>query len=345
MGGPNTTGLGLHQTLITWGYDARGFFHGFGAYPGSWLDIDGVLSPGIVRPEVKNALDALRYMYAEGLLNREFATMNMDQLVADIVAGTVGMVYCEWWGFNWPLNNHILADPTADWGAVLIPSATGEPANTLINGNMVTVYNAISANAPPEAAEAAIKMLNLAWILDGGITPEEAYELYGEWSIPEGGYVYNWAPFFIADTTVFTKNFYLLQDAIAKNDFSGLYTAPQQELVISYQVLFEGLEHEDFPYSRAWGLWNSRGGDGWALTMEVRDRELYVVNEFFGMPTPTQVSRGSTLNDMWVEFSARYIMGALAESEWDVFVNNWLTLGGADWSREADEQWQGLRNR
>jgi len=64
---------------------------------------------------------------------------------------------------------------------------------------------------------------------------------------------------------------------------------------------------------------------------------------YYGDPTPTEISRKSVLDDLWMEFYARYIMGDLPESAWDTFVNDWLRLGGEDWIKEVNEQYKSMQ--
>mgnify|MGYP002171174023 FL=1 len=76
LGGDNTIGLTTTSKLYegynsSWGLDS--VFSVFGAYPGSWLEIDGKASYGSVQPEMKEALETLRKWDAEGILDKEFA--------------------------------------------------------------------------------------------------------------------------------------------------------------------------------------------------------------------------------------------------------------------------------
>jgi putative aldouronate transport system substrate-binding protein len=142
-----------------------------------------------------------------------------------------------------------------------------------------------------------------------------------------------------------STNYYALQDAISRDDPSQL-TGTQLDLWNSYRVIVKGETVEGLPYApEAWGLYYSRVArdGGWGVTMDIKDEGAYIFNEYYGDPTPTELARSSTLNDMWVEFSARYIMGDVPESEWDAFVNNWKTLGGDDWTREANEQYSRMK--
>jgi len=53
MSGKGTTGLGLYSNIYAWSLDARGLFHGYGAYPQAWLDRGGELVYGSIQPETK----------------------------------------------------------------------------------------------------------------------------------------------------------------------------------------------------------------------------------------------------------------------------------------------------
>ena len=62
-GKSDTYGIAMQKNLFFWGFDLRGFFNGFGAYPSigdnqsAWIkDDSGKLIPGLIQPEVKTAL-------------------------------------------------------------------------------------------------------------------------------------------------------------------------------------------------------------------------------------------------------------------------------------------------
>ena len=190
MGGPNTTGIGMQSALIsTWMPDARGIFQGHGAYPTAWLYRGGELINGTIQPEVRDALNTLRRMYTLGAINPEFATMNNDQLTADIIGDSVGIIIGEWWLPNWPFNSNLEYNPNADWRATTIVTPEGTPGTTIINRMNISSFRAISEDAPPEAAEAMIRMINLHWEI---MYNPNALEIYGERILPENGWVYNW---------------------------------------------------------------------------------------------------------------------------------------------------------
>jgi putative aldouronate transport system substrate-binding protein len=353
MGNSGTVGLGLQSELLFWGYDARGLFHAFGSYPGSdlgdaWINKGGQLVNGIVQPETKDALLQLRDWYSKGLINREFATMNIDQLVEQIVSGNVGMLYGSWWCYNWPLNSHYDDDRSVDWRAVILP-AVGEPGTgkSLSQGNMVERHNSVSASAPPEAAEAMIKLLNF----QAEFALNQDYKTHIE-SIyggkPEDGFVYNWVPVRFNPANMFSDQYAILQDVLATGNESLLQTSEQLQLWRAYNELFNGIDDPDQTFGQAWGMWMSRAegpekGGGWGLTEVMIQNEMYVWNEYYGNPTPTEVARASTLRDMWREFSARFIMGDVAEDAFEKFVEDWHALGGADWTAEVNAQYQELQ--
>ena len=45
---------------------------------------------------------------------------------------------------------------------------------------------------------------------------------------------------------------------------------------------------------------------------------------------------------MTIEFYNNFIMGAASDADWDEYVSSWKNLGGDDWTREANAQYQDL---
>jgi len=340
----NTTGIGMQETLITtWMPDARGIFQGHGAYPTAWLLRGGELVPGTIQPEVQNALNTLRHMYAVGAINPEFATMNMDQLAADISGDRVGIVLGEWWLPAWPFNHNLENNPNADWRATTIVTPEGTPGTSIINRMNIHMWRVVSADAPPGAEEALIRMINLHWDI---VYSPDALEIYGERILPENGWVYNWAPAYL-NMAAFEQylNYTMVNEARETGSTLEFFTSDQWNLWEAHLVINEGHVSERMEFPHAWGLYTSRVArhGGWGLTMDVRDAGLFIFNEFYGDPTPTELAVASILNDMWTEFSARYIMGDLPYEAWDTFVADWLRLGGEAWAREANEQFREMQ--
>jgi len=339
----NTTGIGMQSSLVSgWMPDARGIFQGHGAYPGAWLLRNGELIPGTVQPEVQEALNTLRNMYALGALNPEFATMNMDQIASDIAADRVGIVFGEWWLPNWPFNSNLDTNPDADWRATTIVTPQGTPGITIHNSMNISTFRGVTANAPAGAEEAFVKMINLYWEI---MYNPDALEIYGDRILPESGFVYNWVPARL-DSAAFQqyRNYIMVNEAIRNNDPANLISADQLDLWLAHQIINEGYESDRMSYTQAWGLYVSRIAryGGWGLTMDVRDAGLFIQNEFYGDPTPTELRVSSILNDMWEEFAARYIMGDLPYEAWYGFTEDWWNLGGTDWAQEVNEQFSAM---
>ena len=340
----NTTGIGMQHELVSgWMPDARGIFHGHGAYPFAWLLRGNELIPGIIQPEVQDALNTMRRMYAVGALNPEFATLNMDQLTAEIAGDRVGMIFGEWWLPNWPFNSNLDTNPNADWRATTIVTPQGTPGTTIHNRMNANVFRGVTADAPPGAEEAFIRMINLYWEI---IYNPDALEMFGDRILPESGFVYNWVPARL-DSAAFQqyRNYVMVNEAIRNNDPSTLTTGDQIQLWEAHQVLNLGYSEDIMPRTQAWGLYVSRVArhGGWGLTMDVRDAGLFTHNEFYGDPTPTELRVASILRDMWDEFAARYIIGDLPYEAWDTFVADWRRLGGDEWAAEANEQFAAMR--
>jgi putative aldouronate transport system substrate-binding protein len=324
----DTYGVSLQKELFFWGFDLRGFFNGFGAYPSvgdkqsAWIKGgDGKLVPGLIQPEMKDGLAMLQSWYQRGIINKEFALKDENKVVEDIVAGKVGISYGEWWYPNWPLNSHVDKDPKAEWIALQIPGLDG-PGKSLVPKLRAGKVFAVSKNM--KHPEAAIKMLNF-YI-------EMGYKKYKDDEKAAKGYVYNW----------FNPRIY------NPADIDNIYTevnkaldAGQTEITLEdenfsnvdsvFRATKEYLAKDTSRQSLgiSWGQYYSRAAKdgGWGTTKKVKESNAFVNNEFYGLPTETIVSKGGQLDKLMQESFTKIIMGASLD-EFDKFVSSWKSLGG-----------------
>lgn len=332
----DTYGISLQKTLFFWGFDVRGLFNGFGAYPSigdaqtAWLkNGEDKLIPGLIQPEVKTALSKLQSWYQNGILDKEFALKDENKAVEDLTSGKVGISYGEWWYPNWPLNLNIDNDPKAEWIAVQIPGLDG-PAKSLVP--KIRAGKVFAVNKKSKNPEAAIKMINF-YI-------EMGNKQYLEKNKAENGYVYNWFNPRIYNPaqieTIYTEvnkaldakqTEITLDDENFKN-VADVFKASTDYLAGNTKDATKGVN---------WGQYYSRAAKdgGWGTTRKIKESGAFVNNEFYGLPTKTQVEKGAQLDKLMQESFTKIIMGASID-EFDKFVASWKSLGGDDITEEVN---------
>lgn len=106
-----------------WNYTDM-FFGAFGVNPSTWnLDKDGNLVPDMIRPEMKEALEFIRMLNEEGLMDPESLTTNSSDWLNKIYAGKVGMFdhnVTQIASFNSSLQQNV-----PDGEFIMIPSPVG----------------------------------------------------------------------------------------------------------------------------------------------------------------------------------------------------------------------------
>jgi len=268
-------------------------------------------------------------------------------LIADLTAGKVGAVSGEWWLGHWgPIMSSIEYDPTVEWRVTTVVPAEGATGHTVHGRVNISNFRAISASAPEGAEEAAIKLLNWFWELYFTIEPYVTMDDYYSGVAGVGAFIWNWWPFLIWNAYEQQMNFDMVNAAIAANNPDSLISVLQYDLYRSYQMLYNDAEYENFwTIYRAWGEYITRVSPegGWGTNVQIKEAGTYVVSEFTGPPTPTHLARGGILFDMWREFYALYIMGNIPEDSWDTFVADWLSLGGEEWTKEINEQFERMQ--
>ncbi|MDF2649947.1 MAG: extracellular solute-binding protein family 1 [Paenibacillus sp.] len=325
-------GIAMQKTLIGWGFDARGVFNGYGTAPKAWLKgKDGKLAAGEIQPETKNALAKLQSWYQKGIIDKEFALKDENKVVEDIVAGRVGISYGEWWYPNWPLNINKDKDPNAEWEAYPIPSLDGQPGKSMVG--KVRMSHIIAVNKKAKNPEAALKMINFYL--------EMGKKQYLEKNKAENGYVYNWFVPRIYNPaqieTIYTevnKALDAKQEAITLDDDNYKNVAD----VFKATKEFLASDTTNATKGSNWGQYYSRAAKngGWGITRQIRDNKQVFFNEFYGVPTETQVEKGAQLDKLLDETYTKIIMGA-SISEFDKYVESWKKLGGDDITKEVNE--------
>ncbi|WP_018757696.1 extracellular solute-binding protein [Paenibacillus terrigena] len=335
-GKDDTYGVALQKTLFFWGFDVRGFFNGFNAYPSvgdaqtAWIKgNDGKLVPGLIQPEMKQGLSMLQSWYQRGILNKEFALKDENKVVEDITAGKVGISYGEWWYPAWPLNLNVDKDPKANWIAIQIPSISG-PGKSLVPKLRSGRIYAVNKNM--KNPEAAIKMMNF-YI-------EMGKKKYTDMLKPENGFVYNWFSPRVYNPgqieTIYTE----VNKALAANQTEITLDDENYTLVkdvFNYVKDYQSGSTKIASKGTNWGGYFSRVAEngGWGLTRQIKEKQAFVSNEFYGIPTSTQVEKGSQLDKLMQETFTKIILGAPID-EFDKFVTSWKTLGGDKITEEVN---------
>lgn len=320
-GAPDTYGITMNKDLISWGFDARGVLYTMGSYPKAWVkDAEGKLVAGETTPETRNALETLQSWYQKGILDKEFAFKDIDKVVEDVVAGKVGIAFGEWWYPEWPLNLSKDNDPNAEWTAFPLPSYQGSPGKPLIPKANIT--KVLVANKKMKHPEALVKMANFYDVIN---SPE-----YADENKPANGYVYNWFEPRFYNPTDIADTFKRINEALNSGDTS--------KLTLSDQNLYENaLAYRDGDASK-WGHYTSRVDEngGWGLTEKLKSQPV-VYNEFAGVPTPTQIEKGSSLEKLTDETFLKIIVGSATIAEFDKYVESWGKLGGNEITNEVND--------
>lgn len=63
------------------------------------------------------------------------------------------------------------------------------------------------------------------------------------------------------------------------------------------------------------------------------------MNYFYGPASATEQRASATLYDITTSFVIEYILGEKTEADWEDFKQNRNDLGGADWTKEVNEQY------
>lgn len=331
LGGEDTIGLmfadgsGANDGLLT------GFMNGYNAYRKIWVETaEGKLAWSDTLPEMREALLALQKLYAEGLINPDFAVTNGTVAQEYIASGKCGIFYSTDWTVTTSMQACVDLDPTADFTCVGIPGLTEDHETTIQTGAIKVTKLFVSKDC--KNPEAIVRMINLhcALSLSGNM------EWYYAFEAGEQGE--SWYKFLPWDGRHFQHaiNDISYADSIRLSEDAGEVVATLPSTRPTVEMMYIKDEGDPWWYTKI-------GGHGGAYTY---DYDMYmagrmVPDAFNGLPTETMGMLGDVVNDALNTAMLEVIMGADI-SVYDDAVQSWFATGGQMITDEVNE-WYAAR--
>ena len=328
----DTIGLTFSKDLWNSNFQMDGLFNVFGSYPKKnfWVDDpneEGKVIFGAFADETKAALEVVSKMYADGLIDAEFAVNDNSAAVQQVASGKCGVVIGAVWDTNSVLYTSNDEDPNADWHA--LPMVGLDGPTTKVTGNYPIIrYMVFSKDL--EHPEAVIKMINLQFKkCFSDDSTQEIYDTYIEDASGNSGFaafqIYPWGIFLPA-----VKNEMAADEIVnmgLSSDEVDIWAKPFAKYV-------EGYANGD---ASLWRWYRFFGPDGGHLiTGKYIADDLYYMNRYYGPTTDTMAESMSLIDDLVNEMFTKIIMGEETVDAFDTYKAQAEALGLTDMTEEAN---------
>ncbi|TLS53653.1 extracellular solute-binding protein [Paenibacillus antri] len=321
----DTYGLGMNKDLFQTHGTVKGFLNGFGAYPDMWLKgADGKLVHGSIQPETKTALQKLSELYANGVIDREFAVKDWNKVAEDVAANRLGLAYGTVSDGGHIHRANKDNNPDAEWKIYPIVSLDGSPVHPQLADTANNFYVVKKGAKHPEAI---IKLANiyLEHYYLTSYAPDPNPFISRDGGIFPGKY----HPTVIDPLNVNLDAFRLVQEALASGDGS--------HLGFPANVHFDRLTKYAAGDQEMWFSTIVFGAEGSYSVIDYYDKnKLGIYSEFQGAATPTMTEKMSSLKKFQDETFTKIIMGQASIDEFDKFVEEWKKLGGDKITEEVN---------
>ena len=328
----DTIGLTFSKDLWNSNFQMDGLFNVFGSYPkrNFWVDDpneEGKVIFGAFADETKAALEVVSRMYADGLIDAEFAVNDNSAAVQQVASGKCGVVIGAVWDTNSVLYTSNDEDPNADWHA--LPMVGLDGPTTKVTGNYPIIRYMVF-NKDFEHPEAVIKMINLQFKkCFSDDSTQEIYDTYIEDASGTSGFnaftIYPWGIFLPA-----VKNEMAADEIVnmgLSSDEVDIWAKPFAKYV-------EGYANGD---ASLWRWYRFFGPDGGHLiTGKYITDDLYYMNRYYGPTTDTMAESMSLIDDLVNEMFTKIIMGEETVDAFDAYKAQAEALGLTDMTEEAN---------
>lgn len=284
---------------------------------------EGTLAYGPTQPNMKKALAQLQKMYADGIIDPEFATKNSTDEYELVINGQIGVIVGPHWSMTDIMSLYEL-EPGVTWYCCAIRDEEGNVVPEAIRTNN---RGFVCVNANCKNPEAAFKMINL-YHYAAYYSNDPTWWGYEESNSRIIAPVYS-----TVKPTDNLETYRNLQESFAANDPSLL-----KGKAVAY---YGNITSSD--YKKSWS-WNQMFGTAEYTPMAVleylSENDLLFYNAYVGAPSITYQDYWSTMQDQTKQMIIKIIMGADVDSTFDSYVQQWNAIGGATITQEANEWYQ-----
>lgn len=291
----------------------------FGAYPRMWYeDEHGDAVYGSVTENTRNALAKLSAMYADGVIDEQFAVRDQTELVT---SGMCGIMFGPWWMPTWPLNNSYAFD-RADWKPLNIPLDDNGKFNAMMP-IPATQYLVVSKDC--KHPEAVIEILNLEYKLDNFIDLEDKWITASNEMLDSGATSSQPIYLQVSRNTVVPDVFEALEYSVRTGDTSAL----NAKWLVWHETIMKYYADEHDVTGWAFKVARLEGCD-----VADSPENTYVTPCFWDV-TATMEDKWTSLAKMEDEIFLKVVMGEASLEDFDRFVEDWYRLGGEEITAEV----------
>ncbi|MDR0999913.1 MAG: extracellular solute-binding protein [Clostridiales bacterium] len=324
----DTYGLALDKHIMVNNYGtASGILSAFGEpnynqgmsffYRGE----DGKVKSPYTGEGMRNTLELLRGLYADGVIDPEFITKDTGNMEPDILSGKYGMMYHMNWG-TWHPFNLTFQDSGVVTKPYAIPTQPGTDYKAGILSSKTGDVFMINANC--ENPEAIIKILNLYEEVCVQVQNDEDYITY--WDNEQ----YRLSPIYVGIPT----------ELHAEELFEAFETGNRDALAGSVKPLYDqiksfedGTEFTSSGYG-AWGqmfLDGDKGGGSCTIALRTYRPDGALVDNLMSVDQPEIFMQNSSVwESMMQQAFTDIIRGDRPLEYFDTFVSEWLAAGGQE---------------
>ncbi len=343
-GGKQTVGIELSKDLAGIYSDsctADPLFNYYNAFPKLWIkNAAGEWQWGSVQPETKQGLETLNQWYKEGIIAKDFVTRDP---YASIASGYSGIVFGAWWIPVWPLNDTVANNAEADWRPCIC--TVSPDGKYRVFGNNINIAYAI-VNKDYAHPEALIKLLNLSAEVqvdfDGKALSDEEVQKYGM-QIPESvlhaysGTNMKWNDW--PTNTILRFYNQMIKLAAERARMMDNYKAGKKDgIPATEQTLLQNVINFENNTDRGMLAWQDYTRYKAMEAMLNIEPQLETRACYYPMSTETMQQKWANLKTMEEQVFLKIIMGEEPLSKFDTFVSDWQNQGGAEITKEVNEQ-------
>ena len=324
----DTYGISLNNNI-----NITAYWNMFHSYPAIWnKDSSNKLSQGMFGSQeqidaTKAGLLKLQSLYKEGVIRKDFATMDSNKSNEDIVAGKCGIVFGGLWDCYGALFNNMQKDPKANWVPIAVPSIDNKTAT--VSTDPVSIFGIFVVKKECKNPEALVKMINLYHNLNNNPKTME-FSKYNT-DPTDGNPILAISPIQVWNPIFNVEGYRAIKAVYEKK--ADLASLPE-----CYKLYYDQIKAFTEKNDRL--QWSAAAGYGLNGSVSVADyyiqNKSHVLNEFTGVPTKGIQQKQPQIDKLWKQLQPTIIMGAPI-SEFDKFISQYKSIGGEQITKEVND--------